>query len=145
MNGDPASLLSDTLRWTLESVSDPAMAAADWLARDIDPQQQTVVDLLTRREVTIEQLLQAKEAFKTMRIVGETPADRRVGARLYAATIAAALVHHDQHISAQSAEALRRALRALLDDTSMHAALRALAGTALGKLTGPGPGATSDG
>ncbi|MHC4142981.1 MAG: hypothetical protein ACYSUF_14335, partial [Planctomycetota bacterium] len=79
--------LSDALRSAVEAAVDPAMAAADWLARDIDPNQHSAVDLLTDPEVSLETLKKAKDVYKTMRILGETAADRRLAARLYAASI----------------------------------------------------------
>ena len=129
---EPArKLLGDTLRWALEATMNPAAAAADWIASDIDPERQTIVDLLSDADVTIDQLTEAKDAFKTMRVVGEMPADRRLAARLYAAAIAAALVHRNKRISRQSDAALGRAFRSLLDDRTMHQSLRTIAGLAL--------------
>jgi hypothetical protein len=108
--------LSDALRSAVEAAVDPAMAAADWLARDIDPNQHSAVDLLTDPEVSLETLKKAKDVYKTMRILGETAADRRLAARLYAASIGAALVRHDQRISRQSDSALKRGLQSLTED-----------------------------
>jgi len=131
MNDETTRQLSDTLRWALDMSADPAMASADWLAADIDPTQTSAVGLLTESAVTLAQLRKAKNAFKTMRIVGETAADRRVGARLYAASIAAGLVWHGKRISRQSASALEKAFKSLLDDESMPQPLRDIAGKAL--------------
>ncbi|MCI0362902.1 MAG: hypothetical protein L0219_03420, partial [Phycisphaerales bacterium] len=77
------------------------------------------------------QVRQAKAVFKTMRIVGEKSADRRIGARMYAAAIAAGLVRHGRLISTQSNPALTRAFQSLLDDRRMPLVLRDLAGMAL--------------
>jgi hypothetical protein len=129
--GAEAGHMSDMLRWALDSIHEPALAAADWLARDIDPDQPTATALLSNPSITLEQVKQAKSVFKTMRIVGEKSADRRVGARMYAAAIAAALVRHNEFITSQSDDALRRAFQGLLDDKRMPAALRDLAGMAL--------------
>ena len=123
--------LDDALRWALDQSSDPAMASADWLAMDIDELHVSATSLLTDPGVTLLQLRKAKSAYKTMRIVGETSSDRRLGARLYAASIAAGLVWHGKRISRQSDEATRRAFTGLLDDESMSQALRTLAGKAL--------------
>lgn len=123
--------VADALRWALESSTDPAMAAADWLARDIDPSCDGALDLISNPVTPLEHLVKAKAAFKTMRVVGETRADRRVGARMYLAAIAAALVRHQTRISRQSDEALRRALRSLNDERSAPEVLRSLAGMAL--------------
>ncbi len=110
---------------------DPAMASADWLARDIDPNCSGAIDLITGANVQLEQLQQAKSAFKTMRVLGELSADRRLAAKLYAASIAAGLVRFNTRISRQSDDALRRGLHSLLDDAKMPDPLRDLAGGAL--------------
>ena len=124
--------ISEALRSALEVVGDPALAAADWLARDIDPTKPSAVALLTDPDVSLENLRKAKSVFKTMRILGETSADRRLAARLYAAAIAAALARYNQRVSRQSNEALLRGLRSLLEDDQMPDRLRKLAGSALG-------------
>jgi hypothetical protein len=123
--------LSDALRSAVEASIDPAMAAADWLARDIDPGRTSAVDLLTDPNISLEMLKKAKDVYKTMRILGETAADRRLAARLYAASIGAALAHHRQRISRQSDAALQRGLRSLHEDAEVPDPLRQLAGTAL--------------
>lgn len=121
----------DAFRWALDSLYHPAMAAADWLAQDIDPQQPSATAMLTSPNVTLEQLRQAKDVYKTMRIIGEKSADRRVGARMYAAAIAAGLVRFDKKVSHQNDAALKRAFVSLLDDARMPGPLRELAGEAL--------------
>lgn len=128
--------LSDVLRSAVAASLNPAMAAADWLARDIDPACQSAVDLLTRPDASLDDLRKAKDVYKTMRILGETAADRRLAARLYAAAIASALVHHSRQISRQSNSALRRALSSLHEDQKAPDPLRQLAGTALCHLGG---------
>lgn len=126
--------MGETLRWALESAVDPATAAADWLARDIRPGCGGAVALVTDQGATIEELRAAKDVFKAMRVVGETGVDRRTAARLYAAVIAAALVHHDHRISRQSDRAVRRALTTLACDHEAPAALRSLATAGLARL-----------
>ncbi len=128
--------LSDVLRSAKEVSADPAMAAADWLARDIDPQRSSAVELLTDPDVSIENLRKAKDVYKTMRILGESSTDRRVAARLYAATIGAGLIHRGKRISRQSEAALRRGLEALLADMDMPESLRRLAEAGLIRLDG---------
>ena len=123
--------LSEVIRCALEASMDPAMAAADWLARDIDSNCVGAVDLITDSNVTLDRLQQAKAAFKTMRVLGETSADRRLAAKLYAATIAAGLIRFKIRISRQSDDALQRGLQTLLDDADMPDRLRDLAGAAL--------------
>ncbi len=129
--GDEAGHMSDILNWALDSIHEPAVAAADWLARDIDPDQPTATALLSDPTITLAMVKQAKSVFKTMRIVGEKSADRRIGARMYAAAIAAGLVRHRTLVSRQSGEALVRGFQGLLDDHRMPSQLRDLAGMAL--------------
>jgi hypothetical protein len=131
MNQNDRTQLSDALRWALHSAADPSMASADWLAMDIDPSCRSAVALLTDARVSLSQLRKAKSVYKTMRLVGETPADRRLGARLYAAAIAAALVRHGRRISRQSDAALRRAFHSVMDDEAVPEALRKMADKAL--------------
>ena len=113
------------------------MASANWLARDIDPNYNTAVELLTDSAVSLETLRKAKDVYKTMRILGESPADRRIAARLYAASIGAALVHHGCRISRQSESALQRGLQSLGTDKRMPQPIRRLAEAALIMLDGP--------
>ncbi len=49
--------LSDALRSAVEASTDPALAAADWLARDIDPRCKSEIDLLTDQDVSFENLV----------------------------------------------------------------------------------------
>lgn len=125
------SQMGEALRWALESSSDPARAAADWLVRDLGPHYDTAWDLLADPGVGLDQLHQAKTVFKTMRIMGETVADRRHAARLYAATIAAARVRHGENISTQSEGAIRRALQTLEQDAEVPGPVRSMIGLAL--------------
>lgn len=129
-----ANDMSRALRWALDAGGDSATAAADWLATDIDPNAPSAVALVTASDVAIDQLEAAKSAYKTMRVVGETAADRRMGGRLYLAAIAAALVHHERRISGQSDRALRNGLKAMVDDPEAAPALRELAARALVRL-----------
>ena len=128
---DERCRLSDALRWAVSGSMDPDLSAADWLAADIDAARPTAVALLTDPATPLKHLEQAKDAYKTLRIVGETSPQRGIGARLYAATIAAALVNHGRRISSQSNAALKRAFQRLLDDEQIPARLRDLGGKAL--------------
>ncbi len=119
--------LGDALRWALELTTNPATAAADWLARDIDPSRASAMELLTDSKVSLDTLKKAKNAFKTMRIVGEHAADRRLGGRLYLAAIAAGIVYHKSRISSQSDGALLKALREFIRDETLPEELRDIA------------------
>ena len=128
-------ILVSTMRQALQEFGGESPAiVADWIAGVIDPQRPSATHLLTDREVPLHHLEQAKVLYKLMRVYGESSSLRRVGLRLYAASIAAALVHHGQRISEQSDTALSRGLHFLLEDLEMPAALRVLVVEALEKL-----------
>ncbi|MEM7227876.1 MAG: hypothetical protein AAF432_03585 [Planctomycetota bacterium] len=130
MNGDTANNLSHALRWALESGTDPAMASANWLAQEIDPQHAGAVALLADRDITLARLMDAKDAFKTMRVLGETSGDRRLAARLYLGAIAAAISYHGVRISGQSADSVIGRLEDMIEDPDAPAELRHIAGEA---------------
>ena len=48
--------LNEALRSALEANANPAMAAADWLARDVDPTHTSAVSLLTDPDVSLANL-----------------------------------------------------------------------------------------
>ncbi len=119
--------LGEALRWALELTNNPSTAAADWLARDLDPTKATAQELLSDGDISLDTLKKAKNAFKTMRIVGEHAADRRLGGRMYLAAIAAGIVYHNARISTQSDGALLKALKEFIRDDGMPEELRELA------------------
>ena len=128
--------LSKVFRSAIDASADPAMAAADWLASDIDPARPTVAELLTDPNISLDNLRKAKDVYKTMRILGETSMDRRIAANLYAASIGAALLYHGERISRQSNDALHRGLEALQTDKKMPQPLRDLARAGLVAVNG---------
>jgi len=122
------------IRWAEAIGNDDGMASVNWLAADIDPQRPSAESLLVDPAVPLDALVAAKSAYKTLRVVGESSLERRLGARWYAATIAAGIVHHGVRISSQSDNALDRGFAALVDDESMPAAVRELVVRALFRL-----------
>ncbi len=127
MSGANREQLGEALRWALELTNNPSTAAADWLARDLDPTKATAVELLSDCNISLDTLKKAKNAFKTMRIVGEHAADRCLGGRMYLASIAAGVVYHGARISSQSDGALLKALKEFIRDDGMPEQLRELA------------------
>jgi adenylate cyclase len=134
MNPGELRQLQDAMQWALESAADAPLAAVDWLARDICTDYSSAAEMLTRPDVPLHHLHKAKHLFKTMRVLGETAADRRVGGQMYLAAIAAGLVVHGQRISRQSDEALSRALTEMVNSEHLAADLRALAQAAIAHL-----------
>ena len=127
--------LSDSLRWALALGHEPDRSPIDWLAVELDPQAIDAADAILRRDDDprrdLERLVLLKSGFKTLRIGGESVADRRLAARFYAASIAAGVVRHRCWISNQRPDRAIEAIRDLLDDDSMPSNLRELAGAAI--------------
>ncbi len=131
-NSDP---LSDSLRWALALGREPARSPIDWLAVELDPRAADAADAILRVDDDsrrdLERLVLLKSGFKTLRIGGESIADRRLAARFYAASIAGGVVRHRCWISNQRPDRAIEAMRDLLDDDSMPSNLRALARAAI--------------
>lgn len=128
---DTASKLSDTLRWAFELDKSPALAGATWLTREIIPDAKDPFEAILAPGTSLDALRELKNAYKMLRTTGVTAAERSLAARLYAATIAAALVRYKSSISTQAQAALTRAFTELADDDSMPEQLREVASLAL--------------
>ncbi|MFK7959338.1 MAG: hypothetical protein AB8G96_02345 [Phycisphaerales bacterium] len=133
-SGSPVDQGADPMRWAMDLGADAAMASVNWLAADIDSARPTAEALLTNPDVPVKHLLAAKRAYKTLRIVGETSDERLLGARWYAATIAAGIIHRGELITSQSDGALDRAFSALVDEPEMPVTVRELVVRALFRL-----------
>ena len=94
-----AQSLSDTLRWAFELDESPAIAGATFLTREIIPCARDPFDAITDGAATTRQLEDLKNAYKMLRTTSATAPERSLAARLYAATIAAALVRHGELIT----------------------------------------------
>jgi hypothetical protein len=130
-SGSSPSHLGDTLRWAFELDASPTLAGATWLTREIVPGARDPFDAIVAPTTSIEALEQLKSAYKMLRTGGTTTTERSLAARLYAATIAAALVRHGRLITSQRGEALIRAFSELESDTTMPEPLRSIASQAL--------------
>jgi cell fate (sporulation/competence/biofilm development) regulator YlbF (YheA/YmcA/DUF963 family) len=108
---------------------------ANWLVRDALENKSDAVTALTSAETTLDEFRTLKRVFKQLRVQGETVSDRRLGARLYAISIASAFVFHDRIITTQSSERLIRAFTDLRTDTQLPGPLHAVAERALERMT----------
>lgn len=126
-----ASKLSDTLRWAFELDQSPALSGATWLTREIIPEAKDPFEAILASDTSLDALRELKNAYKMLRTTGVTAPERSLAARLYAATIAAALVRYKAAISTQNAAALHRAFTDLAEDDTMPERLREIASLAL--------------
>ena len=132
--------LSDSLRWALALGVDPSQSPIDWIAVELDPESNSAADAICRRipeaDSDLDRLQLLKSGFKSLRLSGETGSDRRVAARYYAATIAAAVVRHRTWITEQRIERITSAIEDLREDPSMPDSLREIAERSLEVIDG---------
>jgi hypothetical protein len=126
-SSDAHNTLGDTLSWAFELDNSPAIAGATWLTREIVPNARDPFDAILDAATTAKQLEELKTAYKMLRTTGATMPERNLAARLYAATIAAALVRHNTLITRQSDAALTRAFDELYADETIPERIRMLA------------------
>ena len=111
----------------METDLDPLFMIADWLVKDALNTSDDAKTVLTSDSTTVGDLMRLKTIFKHLRIEGETTADRRLGARLYATTIASGLVFHQRLISEQSVPRLIQAFIELENDRDLPEGIRSVA------------------
>ena len=109
MNDSSKTNIQHPIEWAMETDLDPFFMLANWLVCDAIPGSVDAVSTLTSPDTSLSDFRTLKRLFKHLRVEGETPADRRLGAHLYAATIAGALVFHNRLITVQSKQRLTRA------------------------------------
>ena len=116
---DDKNLSQHPIEWAMETDIDPVFTLANWLVQDALDTKEFAVDVIASPNTSLDDFRTLKRIFKQLRTQGELPADRRLGARLYAASIAGALVTHDRVITAQSTKRLREAFDDLTGDRDM--------------------------
>ncbi len=128
---DSSSSSADPFKWVIEATNNPQLTPAhmlvNWLAVEVDPTLTDLTGALVNPTTALVTLGALKDAFKHLRLEGETADDRSLAATYYALTIAAAIVSHKTRISRQSDQAIEDALRVVWSDESSDLRLRDLA------------------
>jgi len=120
--------ICEPLRWACRVEHDAPSLATDMIAMDICERG---AENLFLESPTLEELITAKDCFKTLRLLGERGADRRMGVYLYLVAIATAMIQYDKRISRQSNDALRRAFSNMRDERHVMRSLRLIADKAM--------------
>ena len=115
----------------METDHDPLFMIANWLVRDALNTDLDATTVLTCEQTSEADLLTLKTVFKHLRVEGETKADRRLGAKLYATTIASGLVHHHKLISEQAPTRILQAFIDLDNDEQLPMSIRTIARQAI--------------
>jgi len=129
--------LRETLEWVLGAIDQPALAAGDWIAYEVDPARGTAAALLTDPTVPVSRIRRARILWSALRAEGESAAERALGSRLAIAAAAAAFLFHGTRISAHDDEALLQAIRAAQADEIVPGDVRTMLRMAERKLLGP--------
>jgi hypothetical protein len=129
--GDP---LYQTLEWVLHSLENPAQAAADWVAQEVDPSRPTAAALLADPQTPLSRIVRARSYYMALRAEGESGAERTLGGRMATAAAAAALVHYGERITPHDDAALGTAFRAAEQDSAVPNDLRELLRKAIAAL-----------
>ena len=135
MNESTQKGMKHPIEWAMETDVDPFFMLANWLVRDVLGNKSDAVSALTSAETTLDEFRTLKRLFKQLRVQGETVSDRRLGAKLYAISIAGAFVFHDRIITTQKKERLIRAFEEIRKDTVLPGPLHAVAERAVERMT----------
>ena len=117
-----------------EMAAESPIVVANWIAQVVDPQRPSTIVMICDPATSVSVLSRAKDLYKLMRILGQSQDLRRMGRRMYAAAIAAAIVHHGVRISGQSERALARAFHFLALDDDVPRPIREVVRLASSKL-----------
>lgn len=131
--------LRETLEWVLRSFDQPAVAAGDWIAHEVDPSRPSATALLTDPTTPVSRIRRARVLWAALRAEGETAGERAMGSRLAVAAAAAAFLFHGERISNHDDDALLNAMRSVLADEAVPAEVRTMVRMAERKLSGAGP------
>ncbi len=131
-----AESLRDTLAWVLRSLDDPATAAGDWIAYEVDDNRGTAVTLLTDPTTPLSRIRRARVLWSALRAEGETAEERTMGSRLAIAAAAAALLFHGERITPHDDAALDAAMRSVVADEAVAAEIRTMVRMAQKKIGG---------
>ena len=123
---DPEKTFALPFQWILQSDHSPSHTLVKWLVQEIDPKATSPIDSLIASDTPIATLIAFKDAFKHLRLEGETLDDQSLGAVYYGLTIASSIVHHRRRISRQSDRALEEAFRKIWSDETVDLRLRDL-------------------
>ena len=129
--------LRETLAWVLHSLEQPAVAAGDWIAYEVDPARGSATALLTDPTVPLSRIRRARVLWSALRAEGERAEERTMGSRLAIAAAAAAWLFHGERISNHDDQALLAAFRSVTADDSVPEPVRTMVTMAERKLTGP--------
>jgi hypothetical protein len=129
--------LRETLAWVLHSLEQPALAAGDWIAYEVDPSRGSAVALLTDPTTPLARIRRARVLWAALRAEGEQAEERTMGSRLAIAAAAAAFLFHGERISNHDDAALLTAFRSASADETVPADVRTMVRMAERKLVGP--------
>ena len=122
--------LRDTLAWVLHSIEQPASAAGDWIAYEVDPARATTAALLCDPATPVSRLRRARILYAALRADGDTAGERTLGSRLAVACAAAAYLFHGERLTNHDDAALLASFRSTASDDGLDPKVREMVGAA---------------
>lgn len=122
--------LRDTLAWVLQSLEQPASAAGDWIAYEVDPARATTAALLCDPATPVSRLRRARILYAALRADGDTAGERTLGSRLAVACAAAAYLFHGERLTNHDDAALLASFRSTASDDGLDPKVREMVNAA---------------
>ncbi len=122
--------LRDTLSWVLHSIEQPASAAGDWIAYEVDPSRASPAALLCDPSTPVSRLRRARILYAALRADGETTEERTLGSRLAVACAAAAFLFHGERLTSHDDAALLASFRSAAADEGLDPKVREMVSAA---------------
>ena len=122
--------LRETLAWVLQSLEQPASAAGDWIAYEVDPARASTAALLCDPSTPVSRLRRARILYAALRAEGETSDERTLGSRLAVACAAAAYLFHGERLTNHDDAALLASFRSAAADAALDPRVREMVGAA---------------
>ena len=116
--------LRDTLAWVLHSLEQPASAAGDWIAYEVDPSRASPAALLCDPSTPVSRLRRARILYAALRADGDTAGERTLGSRLAVACAAAAYLFHGERLTNHDDAALLASFRSTASDGGLDPKVR---------------------
>lgn len=122
--------LRETLAWVLRSLEQPASAAGDWIAYEVDPARASAAALLCDPSTPVSRLRRARILYAALRADGDTAGERTLGSRLAVACAAAAYLFHGERLTNHDDAALLASFRSTASGDGLDPKVREMVNAA---------------
>jgi hypothetical protein len=114
----------------LQSLEQPASAAGDWIAYEVDPARAGAAALLCDPSTPVSRLRRARILYAALRADGDTAGERTLGSRLAVACAAAAYLFHGERLTNHDDAALLASFRSTASGDGLDPKVREMVNAA---------------